>query len=41
VVGARAAAEVSEDVGFLAADVPEELFGELAAEGLTPAAYLP
>ena len=38
VVGARTAAEVAEDVGYLAAAVPEELFGELAAEGLTPAA---
>jgi D-threo-aldose 1-dehydrogenase len=38
VVGARAAAEVTEDVGYLVAAVPEELFGELAAEGLTPAA---
>jgi hypothetical protein len=33
-VGARSAAEVTEDVGYLAADVPEELFAELAAEGL-------
>ena len=38
VVGARTAAEVTEDVGYLAAAVPEELFGELTAEGLTPAA---
>ena len=38
VVGARSAAEVTEDVGYLAAAVPGELFGELAAEGLTPAA---
>ena len=38
VVGARSAAEVTEDVGYLAAAVPEELFGELAAEGLTPSA---
>jgi D-threo-aldose 1-dehydrogenase len=41
VVGARTAQEVTEDVGYLAADVPEELFGELAAEGLTPAADRP
>jgi len=41
VVGARTAAEVTEDVGYLAVDVPEELFGELAAEGLTPAADRP
>jgi D-threo-aldose 1-dehydrogenase len=41
VVGARTAAEVTEDVGYLAADVPEELFGELAADGLTPAADRP
>jgi len=37
-VGTRSAAEVTEDVGYLTADVPEELFAELAAEGLTPAA---
>jgi aryl-alcohol dehydrogenase-like predicted oxidoreductase len=37
VVGARTAAEVAEDVGYLGAAVPGELFGELAAEGLTPA----
>jgi D-threo-aldose 1-dehydrogenase len=37
VVGARTAAEVTEDVGYLGAAVPGELFGELAAEGLTPA----
>ena len=41
VVGARSAAEVTEDVGYLTADVPEELFAELAAEGLTPAADPP
>jgi D-threo-aldose 1-dehydrogenase len=38
VVGARSAAEVTEDVGYLSAAVPQELFNELAAEGLTPTA---
>lgn len=38
VVGARNAAEVIEDVGYLTAAVPAELFGELAAEGLAPLA---
>jgi D-threo-aldose 1-dehydrogenase len=36
-VGARTAAEVSQDVSYLAADVPAELFAELAAKGLIPA----
>jgi D-threo-aldose 1-dehydrogenase len=36
VVGARSAGEVSEDVGYLAADVPDELFAELARDGLLP-----
>jgi len=38
VVGARDAAEVSEDVSYLTATVPAELFDELAAEHLMPIA---
>jgi D-threo-aldose 1-dehydrogenase len=38
-VGARSAAEITEDVGYLAADVPEELFAELAAEGLVSGSH--
>jgi D-threo-aldose 1-dehydrogenase len=33
-VGARTAAQISQDVTYLAAEVPEDLFTELAAEGL-------
>ena len=36
VVGARTVTEVTENVSYLAAAVPAELFGELAAERLTP-----
>jgi D-threo-aldose 1-dehydrogenase len=36
VVGARSAAEITEDVGYLDAAVPDDLFAELAAEGLIP-----
>jgi aryl-alcohol dehydrogenase-like predicted oxidoreductase len=36
VVGARTVTEVTENVSYLAATVPAELFGELAAERLTP-----
>jgi hypothetical protein len=38
VVGARDAAEVNEDVSYLTAAVPAELFDELAAEQLIPMA---
>ena len=38
VVGARDAAEVNEDVSYLTAAVPTELFDELAAEQLIPMA---
>ncbi len=38
VVGARSAGEIQADVGYLATQVPDELFDELAAEGLVPAA---
>lgn len=38
VVGARDATEVTENVSYLAAAVPAELFGELAAEHLMPIA---
>jgi D-threo-aldose 1-dehydrogenase len=34
VVGARSPAEIATDVGYLARDVPDALFDELAAEGL-------
>jgi D-threo-aldose 1-dehydrogenase len=34
VVGARSPAEVAADAGYLACDVPDELFEELAADGL-------
>jgi len=37
VVGARSAAEVTEDAGWLAAPVPDQLLDELTAEGLIPA----
>jgi D-threo-aldose 1-dehydrogenase len=36
VLGARSPAEITADVGYLATDVPDDLFGELAAEGLVP-----
>ena len=36
VVGARSPAEITTDVGYLARDVPDALFDELAAEGLIP-----
>ena len=38
VAGARSAAEITEDVRWLTAAVPDELFSELASEGLIPAA---
>jgi D-threo-aldose 1-dehydrogenase len=34
VVGARSPAEIATDAGYLARDVPDGLFGELAADGL-------
>jgi D-threo-aldose 1-dehydrogenase len=34
VVGARTAAEIAEDAGYLSIEVPDSLFAELAAEGL-------
>ena len=37
VVGARSAREITEDVGYLDAEVPEELFRDLAGQGLIPA----
>jgi D-threo-aldose 1-dehydrogenase len=37
VVGARSPAEVAEDAGYLAAQVPDELWARLAAVGLLPA----
>ena len=37
VVGARTAAEIIEDAGYLDCHVPDALFGELAADGLIPA----
>ena len=37
VVGARSPAEVAEDTGYLAAEVPDELWARLAGEGLIPA----
>jgi hypothetical protein len=36
VVGARSAAEITTDVGYLTTGVPAELFRELAAAGLVP-----
>jgi D-threo-aldose 1-dehydrogenase len=36
VLGARSPAEITADVGYLATDVPDDLFGDLAAEGLVP-----
>jgi D-threo-aldose 1-dehydrogenase len=36
VVGARSPAEVATDAGYLACDVPDALFQELAADGLIP-----
>lgn len=36
VVGARSAAEVTQDASYLTAAVPDELFAELAAGGLIP-----
>jgi D-threo-aldose 1-dehydrogenase len=38
VVGARSPAEVAEDTGYLAAEVPDELWDRLAGEGLIPSA---
>jgi D-threo-aldose 1-dehydrogenase len=38
VVGARSPGEISADAGYLAAQVPDELFEELAGEGLIGAA---
>jgi D-threo-aldose 1-dehydrogenase len=38
VIGARSPAEVAEDVRYLGIDVPDSVFGELADEGLIPAA---
>ena len=38
VVGARSPAEIAEDAGYLAAEVPDELWAGLAGEGLIPAA---
>jgi D-threo-aldose 1-dehydrogenase len=37
VVGARSAGEITEDVSYLSADVPEDLFTELNERGLIPA----
>jgi D-threo-aldose 1-dehydrogenase len=37
VVGARTPAEIRQDVGYLAAAVPEQLWADLAREGLIPA----
>jgi D-threo-aldose 1-dehydrogenase len=37
VVGARSAGEITEDVSYLTADVPEDLFTELNEQGLIPA----
>jgi D-threo-aldose 1-dehydrogenase len=37
-IGARSPEEIREDLGFLTADVPDEVFARLAAEGLLPAA---
>jgi len=37
VVGARSPAEITADVGYLSAGVPDELFAALAAESLIPA----
>jgi len=34
VVGARSPVEIATDAGYLACDVPDELFEELAADGL-------
>jgi D-threo-aldose 1-dehydrogenase len=34
VVGARSAAEITTDAGYLACDIPDELFEELSADGL-------
>jgi D-threo-aldose 1-dehydrogenase len=36
VVGARSPAEINEDAGYLACDVPGALFDELTADGLIP-----
>ena len=36
VAGARSAAEITEDVGWLTAAVPDQLFPDLAGEGLIP-----
>jgi D-threo-aldose 1-dehydrogenase len=41
VIGARSPAEISEDTGYLTADVPEQLFADLARDGLIPAAAGP
>jgi D-threo-aldose 1-dehydrogenase len=36
VIGTRSPGEIQADAGYLAAEVPDELFEELAAEGLIP-----
>ena len=38
VIGARTAAEITEDAGYLDLRIPETLFEELAGDGLIPAA---
>jgi aryl-alcohol dehydrogenase-like predicted oxidoreductase len=38
VVGARSPGEIQADAGYLAAQVPDALFEELASEGLIPGA---
>jgi len=38
VIGARSAAEITEDAGYLNARVPDALFDDLVAGGLIPAA---
>jgi D-threo-aldose 1-dehydrogenase len=37
VIGARSAAEITEDAGYLDVSVPDALFDDLAADGLIPA----
>jgi D-threo-aldose 1-dehydrogenase len=41
VIGARSPEEIREDAGFLSAAIPDDLFAELAAEGLLPAGGAP
>jgi D-threo-aldose 1-dehydrogenase len=36
IVGARSPAEITQDAGYLGLTVPDELFGQLSAEGLIP-----